>query len=180
MVSRNRNTQGGKSIVFDLAPRSPRVNSGQVNSNWVGGIALPTPTFSGYTTGATPGRYKYNITLSNYDATYTYTLSTSAGSATRSGSTITVTGSSDTQSITLYVTASKSGFNDSQQASYTNSTPAAPCAYGTYIEGPVYYPTQNGVPNGCEYNRVCDGNYGIVLYFLSGPCGPSDYCSGCS
>jgi hypothetical protein len=144
------------------------------------GEALPTPTFSGYTTGATPGRYKYNITLANYDATYTYTLSTSAGSASRSGSTITVNGSSDTQSITLYVTASKSGFNDSPQASYTNSTPAAPCAFGTYIEGPVYFPTENGVPNGCEYNRVCDGNYGITLQFLSGPCGPSDFCSGCS
>lgn len=144
------------------------------------GEALPTPTFSGYTTGATPGRYKYNITLANYDATYTYTISSSVGTPTRSGSTITVNGSSDTQSITLYVTASKSGFNDSPQASYTNSTPAAPCAYGTYIEGPVYFPTQNGVPNGCEYNRVCDGNYGITLQFLSGPCGPSDFCSGCS
>ena len=142
--------------------------------------ALPTPTFSGYTTGATPGRYKYNITLANYDATYTYTISSSVGTPTRLGSTITVNGSSDTQSITLYVTASKSGFNDSPQASYTNSTPAAPCAYGTYIEGPVYFDTQNGVPLGCEYNRVCDGNYGITLQFLSGPCGPSDFCSGCS
>lgn len=142
--------------------------------------ALPTPTFSGYTTGATPGRYKYNITLANYDATYTYTISSSVGTPTRSGSTITVNGSSDTQSITLYVTASKSGFNDSPQASYTNSTPAAPCAGGTFIEGPVYFATQNGVPNSCEYNRVCDGNYGITLQFLSGPCGPDDFCSGCS
>ena len=30
--------QGGKSIVFDLAPRSPRVNTGQVHSNWIGGV----------------------------------------------------------------------------------------------------------------------------------------------
>ena len=179
MTLRNRNTQGGKSVTSDLAPRTNRVSTGQVHANWIGGIALPTPTFSGYTTGATPGRYKYNITLANYDATYTYNLSTSTGSATRSGSTITVTGSSDSQSITLFVTASKSGFNDSAQASTTNNTAVAPLPFGTFLEGPVYYATQNGVPNGCAYNRVWDGNYGIVLQFISGPCGPDDYCSGC-
>lgn len=37
MPARNRNTQGGKSVVSDLAPRSPRVNSGQVHTNWMGG-----------------------------------------------------------------------------------------------------------------------------------------------
>jgi hypothetical protein len=144
---------------------------------------LATPTFSGYTTGATPGRYKYNITLANYDATYTYTISTSTGSATRSGSTITVIGSADNQSITLFVTASKAGFTNSVQASYANSTPSAPCAAGTYLYGPVYYPTDGGVVNGCGYNGVCDGNYGITLAFVSGPCATlsgGDYCPGCS
>ena len=144
------------------------------------GETLPTPTFSGYTTGSTPGRYKYNITLANYDATYTYTISTSSGSASRSGSLITVNGSADNQSITLYVTASKVGFNPSVQASTTNSTPAAPCIAGTYLYGPVYYPSAGNVPNACGYNGVCDGNYGIGLQFVSGPCAyPGDYCAGC-
>ena len=179
MPSRNRNTQGGKSVVFDIAPRSSRANTGQVHAIWVGGEALATPTFSGYTTGATPGRYKYNITIANYDASYGYTISVSAGSVARTGSLVTVTGSSDNQSITLYVIATKSGFRDSAQASSTNNTADAPLPFGTFVNGPVYYDTQNGVPNGCAYNRVWDGNYGIVLQFISGPCGPSDYCSGC-
>ena len=38
MVSRNRNTQGGKSVVFDIAPRSSRTNTGQIHNNWVGGV----------------------------------------------------------------------------------------------------------------------------------------------
>lgn len=145
-----------------------------------GSEALPTPTFSGYTAGGTPGRYKYNITIANYDVTYTYVLSTSLGSATRSGSLITVNGNADNQSITLYVTASKSGFNNSAQASYTNSTPDAPCPAGTYLYGPVYYPSAGNVPNACGYNGVCNGAYGITLQFVSGPCAyPGDYCPGC-
>lgn len=147
-----------------------------------GGETLPTPTFSGYTTGGTPGRYKYNITLSNYNATYTYTISSSIGTPTRSGSLITVNGNADSQNVTLYVTASKIGFNPSVQASTTNSTPAAPCTAGTYLYGPVYYAsTGGGVPGACGYNGVCDGNYGIGLQFVSGPCAypEGDYCAGC-
>lgn len=146
-----------------------------------GSEALPTPTFSGYTTGATPGRYKYNITLANYDASYTYTLSTSAGSASRSGSVITVTGSSDNQSITVYVTASKTGFDNSLQGSSTNNTAAAPDAAGTYYYGPVYYASVGGTAGACGYNGVADGNYGIGLVWVSGPCQITcggDYCAG--
>jgi hypothetical protein len=147
-----------------------------------GGETLPTPTFSGYTTGSTPGRYKYNITIANYDATYGYTISSSVGTPSRSGSLITVNGSADTQSITLYVTATKTGFNNSAQASTSNSTPGAPTPGGTYLYGPVYYPTNGGVTNGCGYNGVADGNYGIGLAFVSGPCATlsgGDYCPGC-
>jgi len=145
-----------------------------------GGETLPTPTFSGYTTGSTPGRYKYNITIANYDATYGYTISSSVGTPTRSGSLITVNGSADTQSNTLYVTATKSGFNNSPQASTTNSSPAAPCAFGTYLYT-ITYPTAGGVPDGCTYYGICDGNYGIGLQWVGGPCGyPGDYCAGCT
>lgn len=142
---------------------------------------LATPTFSGYAAGGTPGRYKYNITLANYDATYTYTISTSAGSATRSGSTITANGSADNQSITIYVTASKTGFATSSQASYANSTPPAPTPAGTYLYGPVYYASVGGVAGACGYNGVADGNYGIGLAWVSGPCQITcggDYCAG--
>jgi hypothetical protein len=145
-------------------------------------IPLDTPTFSGYTTGATPGRFKYRISIANYDAANNYSVSVSAGSFTRSGSLITVNGSADNQYIVVYVTASRAGYANSAQGAYGDSTPAAPCAAGTYLYGPVYYAsTGGGVPGACGYNGVCDGNYGIGLQFVSGPCAyPSgDYCAGC-
>ena len=146
-----------------------------------GSEALPIPTFSGYTSGATPGRFKYNITIANYDASYGYTPTVSAGSVTRSGSLLTISGSSDNQSITVYLVASKSGFNDSPQASSANSTPPAPTPGGTYLYGPVYYASVGGAPNACGYNGVADGNYGIGLAWVSGPCSITcggDYCAG--
>lgn len=175
----------GSNVTASCAVTASRAGFVQ-NSTTTSGTSytqLATPTFTNYQAGGTPGRYKYNITIANYDSSNTYTLSTSSGSATRSGSVITVNGSADNQSITLYVTASRAGFTNSSQASYTNSTPDAPCPAGTYLYGPVYYPTVGGVANGCGYNGVCDGNYGIGLAFVSGPCATlsgGDYCAGCS
>jgi hypothetical protein len=142
---------------------------------------LATPTFSGYQTGGDPGRYKYKITIANYDGANSYTVSVSSGSFTRSGSLITVNGSADNQSITVYVTASRAGFATSSQGSSTNSTPSAPCPAGTYLYGPVYYASVGGVAGACGYNGVCDGNYGITLAWVSGPCQITcggDYCAG--
>jgi len=141
---------------------------------------LATPTYSNYQAGGTPGRFKFNISIGNYDAANTYSVSVSAGSFTRSGSLITVTGLSDSQGSTVYITASRAGFRESAQSAGTYNAPAAPDPAGTYYYGPVYYPSVGGVPNGCGYNGVADGNYGIGLNFVSGPCGyPGDYCPGC-
>jgi hypothetical protein len=142
---------------------------------------LATPTFSGYQTGATPGRFKFNISIGNYDSANTYTVSVSAGSFSRSGSLITVSGLSDNQSSTVYVTASRSGYTTSTQAAGAYSAPSAPCPAGTYLYGPVYYASIGGVPGACGYNGVCDGNYGIGLAWVSGPCRITcggDYCAG--
>lgn len=142
---------------------------------------LATPTYSGYQAGATPGRFKFNISIANYDAANTYSVSVSAGSFTRSGSLITVAGLSDNQGSTVYVTASRAGFATSSQAAGTFSAPAAPDPAGTYYYGPVYYASVGGVAGACGYNGVADGNYGIGLAWVSGPCQITcggDYCAG--
>jgi hypothetical protein len=144
---------------------------------------LATPTYGSYAIGADPGRFKFRVSIANYDALNTYTVSVSAGSFTRSAAAITVTGLSDSQSSTVFVTASRSGFATSTQASEAFSAPGTPCTAGTFLSGPKYFNTFGGVVNGCAYNDVCDGNYGIVLSFVSGPCATlsgGDYCSGCS
>lgn len=183
-ISTSTITQSGLSASASSTVTVTTTRSGYESATGtVSGTALnplATPTFSGYAAGGTPGRYKYNISIANYDAANTYTVSVSAGSFSRSGSLITVNGSSDNQSITVYVTASRSGFATSAQGTSTNSTPSAPDPVGTYYYGPVYYPSAGGVPNACGYNGGADGNYGIGLFFVSGPCGyPGDYCAGC-
>jgi mannan endo-1,4-beta-mannosidase len=143
-------------------------------------ITLDTPTFSGYTVGATPGRYKYRIYIANYDAANTYSVSVSAGSFTRSGNSITVNGSADNQYIVVYVTATRSGYANSAQGAYGNNTPAAPCAAYTYT-GAQYIYDGYGCSACCYWRTYCDGNYGEVTLFYSGPCGyPGVYCAGCT
>jgi hypothetical protein len=142
---------------------------------------LATPTYSSYQAGGTPGRFKFNISIANYDAANTYSVSVSAGSFTRSGSLITVAGLSDNQGSTVYITASRSGFRASAQSAATYNAPPAPDPAGTYYYGPVYYASVGGVGGACGYNGVADGNYGIGLAWVSGPCQITcggDYCAG--
>ena len=141
---------------------------------------LPAPTYSGYSAGSDPGRGKYRVNIANYSALNTYTVTTSAGSVSRSGDAITVSGLSDNQSATITVTASRAGFNSSS-SSATYSAPDTPCTIGTYLYGPVYYASVGGVAGACGYNGVCNGNYGIGLVWVSGPCQVTcggDYCAG--
>ena len=141
---------------------------------------LATPTFITYLAGADPGRYKYKITINNYDSNNTYTLSTSVGSASRSGSVITVNGSVDTQYIVVYVTASRAGYVSSDQAAYGNYTPDAPCPAYTWTGGQYIY-DGFGCSACCYWRDYCNGNYGVVTLFYSGPCGyPGVYCAGCT
>lgn len=142
---------------------------------------LATPTYGSYSAGADPGRFKFRVSIANYDAANTYSVSVSAGSFTRSGAAITVTGLSDSQSSTVYVTASRSGFATSTQAAQAFSAPGAPDPVGTYYYGPVYFASVGGVPGACGYNGGADGNYGIGLFWVSGPCQVTcggDYCAG--
>jgi hypothetical protein len=49
------------------------------------------------------------------------------------------------------------------------------------LYGPVYYASVGGVAGACGYNGVCNGNYGIGLVWVSGPCQVTcggDYCAG--
>jgi hypothetical protein len=142
---------------------------------------LATPTYINYQAGATPGRFRFNVSIGNYDVANTYAISVSAGSFTRSGAVITVSGLADSQSSTVYITASRTGFATSSQAAGTFSAPGTPCPVGTYLYGPVYYASVGGAPGACGYNGVCDGNYGIGLAWVSGPCLVTcggDYCAG--
>jgi hypothetical protein len=142
---------------------------------------LATPTYSSYQAGGTPGRFKFNISIGNYDAANTYSVSVSAGSFTRSGSLITVAGLSDNQGSTVYITASRSGFRASAQSAATYNAPPAPDPAGTYYYGPVYYASVGGAGGACGYNGIADGNYGIGLAWVSGPCQITcggDYCAG--
>ena len=171
---------GASATVSVTATRAGFVNSATATQSGSSLNQVATPTFGSYTINYPGGRYKYKVSIANYDAANTYTVSVSAGSFTRTNELITVTGSADSQSITVYVTASRAGYANSTQAAYGNNTSGAPCAGGTYLYGPVYYTSIGGVPNACGYNGVCDGNYGIGLQFVSGPCGyPGDYCPGC-
>ena len=143
-------------------------------------ITLDTPTFTSFSSGATPGRYKYNISINNYDSANGYNVTVSAGSVSRSGSTITVTGSADAQYIVVYVTATRAGFISSAQGSYGNYTPDAPCAAYTYT-GIQYIYDGYGCSACCYWRTYCNGNYGYVTLFYSGPCNISDvYCAGCT
>ena len=135
MPNRNRNIQGGKSVTSDLAPRSPRISSGQVNSNWVGvlPLSLPIPTFSAasQTTGG------WTATITNFDAANTYTLSTTAGSVSRSGSTITQSGLGNGVTTTVTVTVTRNGYVGSVGTRIGTSTPnCSSCTYAyTAVEG---------------------------------------------
>jgi titin len=174
-------SNGASATVSVTATRASFVSSSTATQSGSSLNQVATPTFGSYTINYPGGRYKYKISIANYDATNTYTVSVSAGSFTRTNELITVTGSADNQNITVYVTASRAGFANSTQAAYANNTSGTPCAAGTYLYGPVYYASVGGVPGACGYNGVCDGNYGIGLNFVSGPCAfpEGDYCAGC-
>jgi titin len=110
MPSRNRNMQGGKSVVSDLAPRTIRTGSGQINDNWVGVFPpMPIPTFGSVT--ATSGGWAVSIT--NYDSAATYVVTTTAGSVSQLSGTITQSGLGNNTSATVTVTVSKTGYSSS-------------------------------------------------------------------
>ena len=162
------------------ASRSGFVNSDTATRAGTSFSQLATPTFGSYAAGADPGRFKFRVSIANYDAANTYSVSVSAGSFTRSGAAITVTGLSDSQSSTVYVTASRSGFVTSDQAAQAFSAPGAPCPAYTWT-GAQYIYDGFGCSACCYWRGYCDGNYGEVILFYSGPCGyPGVYCAGCT
>jgi hypothetical protein len=110
MPLRNRNTQGGKSVSSDLAPRTSRTGSGQINDNWVGVFPpMPIPTFG----SVTPTSGGWTVSITNYDSAATYLLTTTAGSVSQTSGTITQTGLGNNASATVTVTVSKTGFSSS-------------------------------------------------------------------
>lgn len=110
MPLRNRNTQGGKSVSSDLAPRTSRTGFGQVNDNWVGVFPpMPLPTFG----SVTPTFGGYTVPITNYDSAATYVITTTAGSASQTSGTITQSGLGNNVSATVTVTVSKTGFTPS-------------------------------------------------------------------
>jgi len=110
MPLRNRNTQGGKSVSSDLAPRTSRTGFGQINDNWVGVFPpMPIPTFG----SVTPTFGGYTVPITNYDSAATYVITTTAGSASQTSGTITQSGLGNNVSATVTVTVSKTGFTTS-------------------------------------------------------------------
>jgi len=153
MPSRNRNTQGGKSVVFDIAPRSSRANTGQVHTNWV--RVLDTPVLS--TATSVSGGFTFTIT--NYSASAGYILSTTAGSVSRSGATVTQSGLGYSVSATVSVTATESNFPNSAVA--TRAGTSAAC-----------------VPAGCT-PPGCTLTTSTSQGALFGGCGAPGCLSGC-
>ena len=70
-------------------------------------------------------------TITNYDAAYAYTVSATAGSYSRTGATITVTGLTNSQSTTVGVIATRTGYNPSGTTTSTASAIAG-CTYTGY------------------------------------------------
>ena len=172
MPARNRNTQGGKSVTSDLAPRSSRTNSGQVHTNWIGSLPrFTTPTLSTYSYGA-DGAFTFTIT--NYDATATYVLSTTAGSITRSTNIVTVSGLGNGGTATASVTAQKSGFSNSATATVVGQSKPACVSCGAPTVG------VNGC-NGATCGIIACGSgtcpaYDSYTYYSPSP----NPCVGCA
>ena len=184
MVSRNRNMQGGKSIVFDLAPRTPRGNTGQVHNGLV--RVLDTPVLS--TATSISGGFTFTIT--NYSVSSNYVLSTTAGSVARSGATVTQSGLGFSTSATVSVTATESNFPNSAVA--TRAGTSAACVPAGCTPPSCTLTTSTGMgalfggcgspgcTGGCLYYtrttytytaNYCVDNCGNVIY---GSC-PADY-----
>jgi uncharacterized repeat protein (TIGR02543 family) len=87
------------------------------NSNTLTLPILATPTLS----SATSQSSGFFFTINNYDASNTYNISTTAGSVSRSGNIVTVSGLSASQSATVTVSATRSGYGNSNSATRTGS-----------------------------------------------------------
>lgn len=189
MPSRNRNTQGGKSVVSDLSPRTHRVASNQIHTNWIGSLpAFTIPILSSYSYGA-DGAFQFTIT--NYDATATYTLSTNNGSISRSTNTVTVSGLGNGGTATATVTATKTGYSSSSNQITGQSKPACTsCGSATYgLNGcngatcgiiscpsgycPAYdsYTYSNPTPNPCVGCSASIGGWYCCTVTCSNACG---------
>lgn len=197
MPKRNRNTQGGKSVVSDLAPRTNRVSTGQVHSNWVGTSALDTPVLS----AATSISGGFTFTITNYSALNTYVISTTAGSASQTSGTVTQSGLGYSTSATVSVTATRSGFTNSSTATRTGTSAACvpagcspPCGTATFsgattCGGSVICCGCPGCTGGCRRwaldcytysQQSCVDNCGITYYnTCSGFCVDSTVSSAC-
>lgn len=172
MPARNRNTQGGKSVTSDLAPRSSRTNSGQVHTNWIGSLPpFTTPTLSTYSYGANGA---FTFTITNYDATATYVLATTAGTIARTTNTVTVSGLANGQTATASVTAQKSGFSNSVTATVVGQAKPAcvSCGSGTTSVAGCNGATCGIISCGSGY---CPA-YDIVEYLSPSP----NPCVGCA
>lgn len=91
------------------------------NSNTLTLPILATPILS----SATSQSGGFFFTIDNYNALNTYNVSTSAGSVSRSGNTVTVSGLSEGQSATVTVSATRSGYGNSNSATRTGTAPVS-------------------------------------------------------
>lgn len=130
----NRNTSGGTSVSGgSIAPRSKRSSAGQVHSLFAGASPqLATPTFSAYSYGA-DGSFVFTIT--NYDSLNSYTVTSSAGTPVRSTNSITVSGLGNGGTATVSVTATRSGYSDSNVGQIVGQSKPACTSCGTATYG---------------------------------------------
>lgn len=126
--------------VTPTAPAAPVYNAPVYSGG--GTPTLPVPTLSVY--GTTTD--SVTILINNYDANNSYSTTTSRGSGTVSGSLVSVTGLTSSQTVTVYVGASRSGY-------YTNSNSIdATTSATSVVVGGGYTPTITYGP--CVYDGV--------------------------
>lgn len=119
---------------------------------------LATPTLSSSTSSTS----SFSFTINNYDASNTYVLSTTAGSISRSGSSVTVSGLTSGQSATATVSATRSGYGNSDSASRSGS--ALP-------EYTVSWSSTNfvGLPGGTTVSVTPSSNTGLSGTIITAP-----------
>ena len=144
------------------------------------GAGLNVPTITSVNAEYT----KATVSFTPVAGAVSYTVNAvGAGSTTGSTSPLLITGLTNYASYYFTVSATD-GSTTVTSAQFGPVTVQVPCPAGAQVTPycTYYVTTVGGVPNGCVYNYICNGDGTLGLQFCSGPCytlSGGDYCGGC-
>jgi hypothetical protein len=157
--------------------------SGQSNSIVANGIP-PAPVLNSVSASYSRASLSWSAAAgaTSYIA-YAVASGYTTRTATTSGTSVTISSLSTNVTYTFYVVASNAAGSSGNSNSLTEFTDV-PCPAGTYVNT-IQYP---GEGTTCTYDRRCDGDGGIGLYYVGGGCNVccssgrvvGAYCAGCS